>query len=142
MGVKFGLSSIFWSRAQVKSLFSSFLELLLALKVILPKKNSNANLALNLHSIFLLLLSYFGIESNSITLENLNANTDFLEFPKEGRTWAQLEIMVWISSWAQVRFFSCLNLNETKKTKKMKEKKKVKSLTFEVKLYFWMIFKT
>jgi hypothetical protein len=72
----------------------------------------------------------------------LNANTDFLEFPKEGRTWAQLEIMVWISSWAQVRFFSCLNLNETKKTKKMKEKKKVKSLTFEVKLYFWMIFKT
>jgi hypothetical protein len=94
MGVKFGLSSIFWSRAQVKSLFSSFLELLLALKVILPKKNSNANLALNLHSIFLLLLSYFGIESNSITLENLNANTDFLEFPKEGRTWAQLEIMV------------------------------------------------
>jgi hypothetical protein len=60
----------------------------------LPKKNSNANLDPNLHSIFLLLLSYFGIESNSITLENLNANTDSLEFPKEGRTWAQIEIMV------------------------------------------------
>jgi len=72
----------------------SFAELLLTLKVILQKKNSNTNLNPSLCSIFFWLLSYFGIANNSITLENLNANSNSLEFPKEGRTWAQLEIMV------------------------------------------------
>jgi hypothetical protein len=69
-----------------------------------------------------------GIESNLITLENMNAKSNFLEFPKEGWTWAQLEIMVWTSSWAQVWFFFHLSLNEWKKTNKMKENKKQKAL--------------
>jgi hypothetical protein len=64
MGSSLGLAPFFGAEPK---LGPSFVELLLALRVILQKKNSNANLNPSLCSIFFLLLSYFGIESNLIT---------------------------------------------------------------------------